>query len=150
MGFELKMYNVFDNCLLVALGHAINIIMQQEDNYQKHYTFLIQTLLYSLIQYLGQDNSKISNNRLSNTLSIGIKNINSAVLLKNISSKVAASSGSACHSNNDVSKVLQVMNVPLEYALGTVRLSVGFNSTVNDVRDAAKIISSEVHHLWNQ
>lgn len=158
---------------IVGLGKAIDIITQQEqqdnngnnDDCYNHYRVLIKTLLNLLIQNIGEENILLHgppitniNQRLSNTISIGIKDIHSGLLLYNLKDLVAASSGSACHSslslsscddnNASYSNILKVMNVPLEYALGTIRLSVGFDTTLDDVKDAAIIISNEVHRLW--
>lgn len=83
--------------------------------------------------------------RLPNTLSIGFKNVNSAELLKNVQSVVACSAGSACHaSGGKISGVLVAMKVPPEYARGTLRLSVGPSTRLDEVDKAAKIIIDEI------
>jgi cysteine desulfurase len=86
-----------------------------------------------------------SKNRLPNTLSIGFKGIQSGVLLSNIGNSVACSAGSACHSSSSVSAceysaILKAMNVPPEYGFGTLRLSVGPDTTEEDVDFAAAVI----------
>ena len=61
----------------------------------------------------------------------------------------AASPGAACHSHIDerVSHVLKAMAVPLEYARGTLRLSVGRFTTTDEVDEAADLIVSVVNEL---
>ena len=55
-----------------------------------------------------------------NTLSVCIRGIDSNVLLAGIQDRVAASTGSACHSHETkVSSVLRAMNVPVEWARGS-------------------------------
>jgi len=52
---------------------------------------------------------------------------------------VAASAGAACHSDRiDVSPVLMAMGVPIEYAMGTVRLSVGRYTTADGIDSAVE------------
>lgn len=85
------------------------------------------------------------NKRLPNTLSIGFKDVHSGELLQNIQSAVACSAGSACHaSGSKVSSVLVAMKVPDEYARGTLRLSVGPTTKIDEVDKAAEIIIKEI------
>jgi cysteine desulfurase len=85
--------------------------------------------------------------RLPNNLSVGLRNIHSGQLLANIGDKVAASAGAACHSKHDnddsISAVLRAMKVPMEFAAGTLRLSVGPTTTKEDIDQAADIICQE-------
>jgi len=83
--------------------------------------------------------------RLPNTLSIGFKNVQSGELLNQIKNTVACSAGSACHaSGGKVSDVLLAMKVPMNYAKGTLRLSVGPSTTIDEVDRAADIIIGEI------
>lgn len=99
----------------------------------------------AIVRTNGPANSK---QRLPNTLSIGIKGVRSGELLANIGSLVACSAGSACHSSSSCqtqsySSVLKAMNVPPEYAIGTLRLSVGPDTTEENVDFAADVIVKE-------
>lgn len=92
-----------------------------------------------------ENGPKDSTKRLPNTLSVGFKNVHSGELLKKIQSTVACSAGSACHaSGGKVSGVLVAMKVPMEYARGTLRLSVGPSTTIDEVDKAAEIIIEEI------
>ena len=87
-------------------------------------------------------------NRLPNTLSVGLQHIRSGVLLENIGNNVACSAGSACHSSSstsacEYSSILKALNVPSEFAVGTLRLSVGPDTTSEEVDHAASIIVKE-------
>ena len=86
----------------------------------------------------GPDDPK---KRLPNTLSIGLENVNSGVLLAEISDKVAASAGATCHSGASISFVLKAMNVPEEFARGTLRLSIGPKTTPEEIDAAARWIA---------
>jgi len=85
--------------------------------------------------------------RLPNTLSLSFPNIEANTLLAEIT-EVAASAGAACHSDSiDVSHVLQAMKVPQEYAMGTVRLSVGKMITAEEIDRATEIIANAVERM---
>jgi len=61
---------------------------------------------------------------------------------------IAASSGAACHADTvEVSAVLTAMHVPLAYAMGTLRFSVGKMTTQADIDRALDIVVQAVHRL---
>jgi cysteine desulfurase len=86
----------------------------------------------------GPDDPK---KRLPNTLSVGLENVHSGNLLADISDKVAASAGATCHSGASISFVLKAMNVPEQFARGTLRLSVGPKTTPQEIDAAARWIA---------
>lgn len=76
--------------------------------------------------------------RLPNTLHVSLPGVTGRALLQEVSSVVAASLGSACHSAHDaVSGVLAAMKLDSARAAGSVRLSVGRTTTADDVERAA-------------
>lgn len=84
---------------------------------------------------------------LPNTLSVSFPGIDATTLLSSLSG-VAASAGAACHADEvSLSHVLQALNLPLETAMGTIRLSTGKNTTQEDIDLAAKYIIKEVGNL---
>jgi cysteine desulfurase len=86
--------------------------------------------------------------RLPNTLSISIRGVSADELLAAIESDVAASAGAACHSGEvRISHVLEAMSVPAEWARGTIRLSTGRNTTLEEVRAATSAIAQAVDQL---
>ena len=123
-----------------------------------HMEAMRKRLLINLVQGLEKENSAKSTivrtngpsdpkQRLPNTLSVGLKGIRSGELLAGIGMIVACSAGSACHSSSSqaisYSSILKAMHVPPEYAIGTLRLSVGPDTTEKDVDFAAEIIVNE-------
>jgi cysteine desulfurase len=86
--------------------------------------------------------------RLPNTLSLSFRNIEANRLLEAIGLDVAASAGAACHAGSvAVSHVLQAMAVPVEWAMGTLRLTTGRMTTAEEVDRAARVIGEAVRLL---
>ncbi len=72
--------------------------------------------------------------RLPNTLSISFYNLEANKILEGIGLHVAASAGAACHAGTiEVSHVLTAMNVPQDWAKGTIRFSLGRSSTLPEI-----------------
>jgi cysteine desulfurase len=85
---------------------------------------------------------------LPNTLSVGFPGVQADTLLAEIGDRVAASAGAACHADSvDLSAVLEAMAVPVEYAMGTVRFSVGRTTTAREVDTAAEAVIEAVRRL---
>ena len=85
---------------------------------------------------------------LPNTLNISFANLEANTILAEIEDRVAASAGAACHADEiDVSQTLQAMNVPLHYAMGTLRFSTGIPTTREEIDAAIRIISKTVQRL---
>ncbi len=85
---------------------------------------------------------------LPNTLSVGFRGIEANILLAEIVDRVAASAGAACHAEGvDVSSVLRAMDVPMEYAMGTVRFSVGKRNTAAEIDRAVQVMIEAVRML---
>jgi cysteine desulfurase len=79
--------------------------------------------------------------RLPNTLNVSFPRVSGRDLLREVDDKVAASVGSACHSESDnVSGVLAAMNIGPTRAMGAIRFSVGRYSTLEEISGAAEIL----------
>ena len=86
--------------------------------------------------------------RLPNTLSIAFKGIEAHHLLETIGNEVAASAGAACHSEAvEISHVLKALGLPLEWARGTVRFSLGRMSTEEEIERTIQIVAAAVDRL---
>lgn len=84
---------------------------------------------------------------LPNTLNLTLPNIDTSVLLPALE-KVAISAGAACHAEDvQVSHVLKAMGRTVSEALGSVRISVGKNSTGEEIRAAAAEMIRQVRLL---
>ena len=86
--------------------------------------------------------------RLPNTLHVSFPGISGRDLLSRVAGQVAASVGSACHSEADaVSGVLAAMRCGADRARGAVRLSVGWMTTPEEIAIAATALSEGVTDL---
>ena len=86
--------------------------------------------------------------RLPNTLSISFEGLEANRILDHMAARVAASAGAACHSDTiEVSGVLKAMDVPLNWAKGTLRLTTGRGTTEADIDRAVEVISKAVTSL---
>jgi cysteine desulfurase len=81
--------------------------------------------------------SALSAPRLPGTLSVGFRGLKSGDILSGLlTMDVGASGGAACHAGETtISGVLKAMDVPREYAEGTIRFSWGRTTTSDDIRE---------------
>ena len=135
---------------IVGLGAACTIANRDQQTIQSNFILLRDRLFQGLISELGSENLRLNGHptlRLPNTLNIGFYNVIASDLLGLLGNKVAASAGSACHADLvQISDVLLAMNVPLEWASGTIRFSVGRNTTKEQVDQAVDHIVNAVNH----
>lgn len=140
--------------LLAAIGAAAKIAREQASPLQAHMRMTRDRLATKLVEGLPESSCRINGPsddslRLPNTLSIGIRGVRSSLLLSRLSEKLAASAGAACHSHAaNISAVLRAMEVPTDYAMGTLRLSTGRHTTVAEVDAAAELIIEETKRQW--
>jgi len=86
--------------------------------------------------------------RLPTTLHVSFPGIGGRELLSCVAGQVAASVGSACHSEADaVSGVLAAMGFDANRALGAVRLSVGWMTTPEEIEAAARALADGMNGL---
>lgn len=79
--------------------------------------------------------------RLPNTLSVGFRGQIGGEILARLTG-VAASTGSACHAGSlHVSPVLAEMKVPGDVALGTIRFSLGRDTTSGDIAAVVEMLA---------
>lgn len=126
---------------IVALGKAAEIALLNLDHYFEHSKHLTTSLFNQLKSAIPE--IKINGhftNRLPNTLNFSFSNILNGDLMKEMP-ELCVSAGAACHSDDDqISYVIEAMKVAKEYERGTVRVSIGKNTTQDEIDIAAKVI----------
>jgi cysteine desulfurase len=86
--------------------------------------------------------------RLPNTLSLSFRGVDAHAILSAIKDEVAVSAGAACHSEKvEISHVLSAMNVPMEWARGTLRFSTGRMTTGREIDHVSEIVARAVQKL---
>ena len=133
---------------MMGLGMACELIQQNLAGYARHMTEMRDRLERGLLSS-GMD-ARVNGHpekRLPNTASISFRGLEADRILANLPT-VAASAGAACHSDQvEVSHVLAAMNVPEEYAMGTLRLTVGRFTTEEEIDRAIAEIGEVVDTL---
>ena len=134
---------------IVGLGAACEIAGRDLEQNRKHMQAMRDRLNEGLKNNCGP--VKLNGHpqkRLPNTLSISFLGLEANRILDAIGGEVAASAGAACHSDTvQISEVLTAMNVPLEWAKGTLRLTTGRMTTADDIDKAVRIIGAAVEKL---
>jgi len=134
---------------IVGLGRAAEFCSMNLQASMAHDKAMVNRLKKALsvldgIQFNGNPEFK-----LPNTLSASFKGIEANAILSNLP-QVAASAGAACHTDSiSVSATLSAMNISQEYAMGTIRFSVGKYSNEVEIDEAAKAIVQVVKNLRN-
>ena len=146
MGWRGGTENVLE---IVGLGKACEIAARDlEENADR-----MKMLRDRLHQGLSRELSEIRLNghpvkRLPNTLSLSFRHLEANRILDRIGTEVAASPGAACHSDTvEISHVLKAMGVETEWAMGTVRFSVGRMTTAEQIDRAVQVVSDAVRSL---
>ena len=136
---------------IVGLGQACEIASRDLRRNMVHFQAMRDRLHEGLLAELGPGAVRLNGHsdlRLPNTLSLGFRGVEANTLLSDIGEQVAASAGAACHAGRvDVSAVLAAMDVPLEWAMGTVRFSTGRDTTSEEVDRAIANTARAVRQL---
>lgn len=127
---------------IVALGEAAKLAFNGMDENIDRMAMLRDRLFDQLSAGVGNELTINGHHapRLPNTLSINFPGVNGAELLSRVP-EICASTGSACHSSSDArSATLAAIGVSSQTAQGTVRLSVGWYTSEDDVDRAASLL----------
>jgi cysteine desulfurase len=134
---------------IVGLGMACEIAGRDLEKNMTH----MRAMRDRLFEGIKKECDQVKRNghpqkRLPNTLSISFLGLEANRILDAIGTEVAASAGAACHSGKvQISDVLKAMNVPLEWAKGTLRLTTGRMTTATDIDKAVQVICEAVRNL---
>jgi cysteine desulfurase NifS/selenium donor protein len=133
---------------IVGMGKAAEIALRDRQKNFQHAQNLRDRLESKLLQSIP--NIQINGAqalRLPNTCSVSISRVEANTLLDELEG-IAASAGAACHTDSvDVSAVLQAMFVPIDFAMGTIRFSVGRYNTEQEIDAAVAEVVKKVQQL---
>ncbi|CAM9860056.1 unnamed protein product, partial [Phaeothamnion confervicola] len=142
--------------LLVGLGRAAAVADAELETLAAHMRAMRERLRRRLLSGLGEKYAgrcrffgpREEALRLPNTLSVSVPGVQAARLLAAVGGVVAASAGAACHSGaaagvgDGAAGAGTAMGVPVEFALGTFRLSVGRHTTAREVDRGAAVLAT--------
>ncbi|MHB8807376.1 MAG: selenide, water dikinase SelD [Anaerolineaceae bacterium] len=136
---------------IAGLGAACELIKQNLPQYQAH-MFAMRTHLEEGLR-AAFPNLKFNGHpekHLPNTTNVSFYGLEANTILAELD-QVAASAGAACHADQvDVSPVIAAMGIPVEYAMGTIRLTVGRNTTEEEIDFALEAIKRVIGNLQTQ
>ena len=127
---------------IVALGQAATLAVQCLDEASRRMQSLRDRMFARLREALGESLTVNGHHapRLPNTLSVNFPRVTGAELLRRCP-ELCASTGSACHSGSTHgSSTLAAIGLSPELARGTVRLSLGWYTTPDEVDRAADLL----------
>lgn len=146
MGWRAGTENVL---AIVGLGKACEMADRSLDHTGRHLTAMRDRLYNGLTAQL--DNMRLNGHpdeRLPNTLSLSFKGLEANRILEETGLEMAASAGAACHADTvTLSHVLEAMQVPLEWAKGTVRFSTGRMTTAEQIDNAVDVVVDAIKRL---
>ena len=126
---------------IVGLGKACEIAKLKLSENSEHMKTMRDRLWNGLVNDIPDVRlNGHPDNRLPNTLNVSFLNMDEYFQLS-LFLEIAASAGAACNNNStSLSYVLKAMNVPIEYAKGTIRFSTGKMTTIREIDSAIKKI----------
>lgn len=133
---------------IAGLGKACELIDSEDESHSKHLRKFRDYLEVGLKEmYPGLKVNGHTEKRLPNTCSVSFKGLEANTILSQLKT-VAASAGAACHSGaEEASGVMKAMLVPVEFAMGTVRFSVGRFTVKEEIETALSEIKKVINSL---
>lgn len=124
--------------MAVALDKSTNRIVDEKTKLVSMENTLIKELQEAGLDFIRNG----SNNHLPGNVSLSFHGANGEMLLHRLDLKgICISTGSACDSvNTQISHVVKAIDVPREFAEGTIRISFGSNNTESDAIEIAKAL----------
>ena len=134
---------------IVALGKACEIAGRDLPAGMAHLQAMRDRLHHGIADGLtGVRLNGHPDRRLPNTLSLAFRNLEANRILEEIGLEVAASAGAACHADTvSISHVLEAMQLPVDWAKGTLRFSVGRMTTAEQIDRAVSVVTAAVRKL---
>lgn len=127
---------------IIGMGEAARLAAMRLSEQAAHLQLLrdqLHRLLETAIPGLMLNGDPVR--RLPNTLNVSFPRVSGRDLLRIVDADVAASVGSACHSESgQVSGVLAAMGITSQQAMGAVRFSVGRFTTTDEIQRAAQAL----------
>jgi cysteine desulfurase NifS len=130
---------------IVGLGEACRLVADNIDDYQARMRAMRDMLEKRLLREFPEARVNAADAmRLPNTSSISFPGKEANVIVAS-SVQVAVSAGAACHAGDvQISHVLMAMGVPQKYAMGTIRFSMGRQTSGAEIERASAAFRAAV------
>lgn len=137
--------------LIVGMAKALEIAYQEYEARVAHYRLIRDTLIEGVLSRVP--NAQLSGHpeqRLPGHASFVFEGIDSNLLLMHLDTRgIAASGGSACKTGNpEPSAVLMAMGYTAKEAVGGLRLTVGQQTTMEDITYTVDVLAEVVEKLY--
>lgn len=137
---------------IVGMAKALQLALEESEARVRHYQALRDRLIDGVLSRVP--NAQLTGHpqaRLPSHASFVFDGLDGNMLLVHLDLKgVAASSASACKTGNpEPSSVLLAMGYPAETALGSIRLTVGRETTEEEIDQAVDIMAETVTKLYH-
>lgn len=139
---------------IVGMAAALKLAYAELDKHTEHYRQLRDRLIDGVLNTIDEVALTGSRtNRMPSHASFVFKHIDANNLLMALDAKgIAASSGSACKTGNpEPSEIILALGYDLEWALGSLRLSVGRQTTMADIDYTLEVLPQAIavgRKLW--
>ncbi|MGB3701477.1 MAG: aminotransferase class V-fold PLP-dependent enzyme, partial [Anaerolineales bacterium] len=137
---------------IVGLAKAFELAQSDHGDRNNHYSSMRDLLINTIIESIPS--SKLTGhpvNRLPNHASFVFKGVDGNTLLMMLDSAgYACSSGSACKTGSpEPSDVLLALGLPQEWALGSLRVTIGQQTTSDELEGFLDTLPNLVHQVRN-
>lgn len=136
---------------IIALGAAAELVVKNLSVWRDEWQSLRKVFFDSLAIHMEPDEYSINggNNTALNIISLTVPGVNSeAMVLRLDQDDICVSAGSACSAGSpNPSHVLMGAGLPEELAASTIRISMGTDTTADEMRTAAKAIAAAAKSL---
>lgn len=136
---------------IVALGAAAELVVKNLSLWRDEWQSLRKIFFDSLAIHMAPDEYSINggDNTALNIISLTVPGVNSeAMVLRLDQDDICVSAGSACSAGSpNPSHVLMGVGLPEELAASTIRISMGTDTTADEMRTAAKAIAAAAKSL---
>lgn len=136
---------------IIALGAAAELVVKNLSVWRDEWQSLRKIFFDSLAIHMKPDEYSINggDNTALNIISLTVPGVNSeAMVLRLDQDDICVSAGSACSAGSpNPSHVLMGVGLPGELAASTIRISMGTDTTADEMRTAAKAIAAAAKSL---
>lgn len=118
--------------MAVALRNNIQCMEEHKLKLKKYENIILESMSNSNIDFIVNGNE----NKIPGNISISFRNMEGEVILHRMDIMgISISTGSACDSvNTQISHVIKAINVPDDFAEGTIRISLGKYNNIDEVK----------------